>query len=112
MDVELYCKAKKCIFNLNGQCTAREIQVEGGDTMGGRFTYCVTFSVDNTEDMSLKNYTLNDNYNFFVNNPEVKCSARNCIYNERELCQAPYVLILREISSVPIQTECGTFAPR
>ena len=38
MDVELRCEAKKCVFNLEGACTASEILVRGEDTMGGRFT--------------------------------------------------------------------------
>lgn len=111
MEVELQCEAEKCVFNLKELCTAPEIHINGGDTVGGRFTYCDTFSIDDHK-ASLKDLDKNTNYNTFTSNPEVGCSAHNCIYNEREQCNAPHVKIQSGIATVPIQTECETFFPR
>jgi hypothetical protein len=112
MDTELHCEAEKCVFNLKELCTAPEIQVNGEDTMGGRFTYCSTFATDGDGKASLKHLNKDDNYNFFITNPEVECSAVNCEYNQREMCYAPYVKIVSGIATAPIQTECQTFIPR
>jgi len=112
MEVELRCEAEKCVYNLNRLCTAPEIQVNGGDTMGGRFTYCSTFAMDGDGKASLKHLNNDNNYNFFINNPEVECSAVNCEYNQREMCYAPHVKIVSEVATAPVQTECQTFIPR
>lgn len=113
MEVELKCAAKKCVFNLKEYCTAPEIHVNGGDTMGGRFTYCDTFSErDYDDEASLRHLDKNTNYHYFISDSEVECSAYNCIYNEGEECHAPYVKILGAIATAPIQTECQTFFPR
>ncbi len=113
MEVELKCAAEKCVFNLKEYCTAPEIQVNGEDTMGGRFTYCDTFSEgDKDGEVSLRQLDKNTNYHYFIADPEVACSAHNCIYNEGEECHAPHVKILGAIATVPIQTECQTFFPR
>lgn len=112
MEVELRCEAEKCVYNLNRLCTAPEIQVNGGDTMGGRFTYCSTFAIDGDGEASLKHLNNDNNYNFFINNPEVECSAVNCEYNQREMCYAPHVKIVSEVATAPVQTECQTFIPR
>jgi hypothetical protein len=112
MDVELRCEAEKCIFNLEEICTAPEIQVKGEDTMGGRFTYCSTFSVDSNGKASLKHLNNDNNYNFFITSPEVKCTAINCEYNQRNICYAPHVKMVSSVATAPIQTECRTFIPR
>lgn len=111
MEVELRCEAEKCIFNTREICTAPEIHVNGEDTMGGRFTYCNTFSVDDDGVEALK---VPDNLNseFFESSPLVQCSAQNCIYNEGEECHAPHVKILSGVATAPVQTECETFFPR
>ncbi len=113
MDIELKCEAEKCVFNLKELCTAPEIHVNGHDTMGGRFTYCNTFSVndDDVED-SLKVLDKSTDFYHFTSSPEVGCSAVNCIYNEGEECHAPHVKIVSAIATTPIQTECQTFFPR
>lgn len=111
MDVELRCEAKKCVYNLERICTAPEILVRGEDTMGGRFTYCSTFS-DEGDEASLRNWNCDNNYNFFITSPEVECTAINCEYNQREMCYAPHVKIVSAIATAPIQTECQTFIPR
>lgn len=112
MEVELRCEAEKCVYNLNESCTAPGILVEGEDTMGGRFTYCSTFAVEGDDNASLKNLNNDNNYNFFITSPEVECTAKNCEYNQREMCYAPHVTIVSGIASAPIQTECQTFIPR
>jgi hypothetical protein len=112
MDLELRCEAKKCVYNLNELCTAPEIIVRGEDTMGGRFTYCSTFALDDNDKASLKHLNNDNNYNFFINSPEVECTAVNCEYNQREMCYAPHVKIVSAIATAPIQTECQTFIPR
>lgn len=112
MEVELRCTAKKCVYNLAGLCTAPEILVRGEDTIGGRFTYCSTFSLDDNGKASLKYLNNDNNYNYFLTSPEVECTAVNCEYNQGGLCYAPHVKIVSGIASAPIQTECLTFIPR
>ncbi|MGI6449686.1 MAG: DUF1540 domain-containing protein [Desulfitobacteriia bacterium] len=112
MDVELRCEAEKCVFNLERICTASEILVRGEDTMGGRFTYCSTFSLDDDREASLKYLNNDNNYNVFITSPEVECTAINCEYNQGEMCYAPHVKIVSAVATAPIQTECQTFIPR
>ncbi|KUO64697.1 MAG: hypothetical protein APF84_06150 [Gracilibacter sp. BRH_c7a] len=113
MEVELKCEAEKCVFNLKELCVAPEIHVNGHDTMGGRFTYCNTFSVDvDDSEAVLKEFSKDTKDNYFITSPEIACSAQNCIYNEGEECHAPHVKILGGIATVPVQTECHTFFPR
>lgn len=112
MDVELRCEAEKCVFNLSEICTAPEIQVNGEDTMGGRFTYCSTFAISDNRKAFSSHLNNDKNDNIFITNPEVECSAINCEYNQGEMCNARNVKIVSGISTVPIQTECQTFIPR
>jgi len=112
MNPELRCEAKKCVYNLKRFCTAPGIKVKGEDTMGGRFTYCSTFDLYGDNEASLRYADKNSNYNYFINNPEIACTARNCEYNQRGQCYAPYVKIVSGIATAPVQTECQTFIPR
>jgi hypothetical protein len=112
MNTELRCEAKKCVYNLERFCTAPRIKVKGEDTMGGRFTYCSTFNLDGDGEASWRHADKNINYNYFINSPEIICTAQNCEYNQREMCHASYVKIVSGIATAPIQTECQTFIPR
>ena len=111
MEVELRCEAEKCSFNTRKICTAPEIHVNGGDTMGGRFTYCNTFSDGDDRTKSLKG-SYNMEIGAFQTSPLVGCSAQNCIYNEGAECHAPHVKILGGVATAPVQTECETFFSR
>jgi hypothetical protein len=112
MDLQLRCEAQKCVYNLEEKCTAPEIEVHGNETMGGRFTYCSTFNLEDNGEASFKHLNNDSNYNVLTNSPEVECTAMNCEYNQRELCYAPFVKIVSGVSAAPIQTECQTFIPK
>jgi hypothetical protein len=119
MSIQLKCDAVNCLYNYGHLCSAEEIEVQGENTMGGRFTYCGTFSSKN-----LGNYVSsigNMNYSGAmkqvvsdgqVMDPNVLCNAVNCVYNSEKHCQADHVEIQNEISSTAEQTECQTFYPR
>lgn len=86
--------------------------------MGGRFTYCGTFSSKSlgnfVSSMGNMNYSgamqqvLSDD---IVMDPKVLCNAVNCTYNSEKTCQADHVQIQNEVSSTAEQTECQTFYP-
>lgn len=119
MNNQLKCDAENCLYNRSHLCSAEEIEVQGGHTMGGRFTYCGTFS-----SKSLGNYVSsvgNMNYSGaiqqvisddLVMDPKVLCNAVNCTYNSDKVCEADHVQIQNEVSSTAEQTECQTFFPR
>ncbi len=114
----LKCEAENCLYNRNELCSAEAIEVQGGHTMGGRFTFCGTFS-----SKSLGNYVSsvgNMNYSGAlqevisdnVMDPKVLCNAVNCVYNSEKVCEADFVQIQNPVSSTAEQTECQTFYPR
>ncbi|HVJ48798.1 DUF1540 domain-containing protein [Desulfitobacterium sp.] len=116
---KLKCKAVNCLHNYNTLCGADEIQVQGGQAMGGRATFCGTFNSRN-----LGNYVSsmgNMNYGGAAEQvfsdhpsmePHVLCNAVNCAYNVEQKCDADAVQIQNEVSSTAEQTECQTFFPR
>lgn len=118
MDNNLKCNATNCVHNMDELCSAREIEVQGGDTMGGKFTFCGTFT-----DRSIQNYAgamtnvnISEGLKQLVSDdkmdPVVTCNAQNCIYNNEHYCYAENVQITNEIAATETQTECQTFYPK
>lgn len=119
MDNNLKCDATKCVYNMNRLCSAKEIEVQGEDTMGGRFTFCGTFEERGVGNMvsGLGNMNLRGEIAQLFSadqelDPRVGCNAHNCIYNNDQQCHADHVNIVSEIAETAAQTECQTFYPR
>ncbi|MHB1651296.1 MAG: DUF1540 domain-containing protein [Desulfitobacteriaceae bacterium] len=118
MDNNLKCDASNCVHNMEHICSARQIQVQGGDTMGGRFTYCGTFAERNLQNYmgQMSNVNIGGGLKQLVSDQEmdpiVACTANNCVYNGEQYCQADHVNIVNETASISVQTECQTFYPR
>ncbi len=119
MDNNLKCQATKCVYNMNRLCSAKEIEVQGEDTMGGRFTFCGTFEERGVGNMvsEMGNMNLRAEIKQLFSDeqemdPMVGCNARNCIYNQDAHCLAEHVNIVSEIAETAVQTECQTFYPR
>lgn len=118
MSIQLKCEAENCLYNRSRLCSAEEIEVQGGNTMGGEATFCGTFSSKGlgnyVSSMGNMNYSSAMKQVFAddqVMDPKVRCNAVNCTYNSAKLCQADHVQIQNEVSSTAEQTECQTFIP-
>ena len=113
MNNNLKCDAVHCAYNTDRFCSANEIEVQGDDTMGGRFTYCGTFEERNEESgmKEMSNINLGELSNAAMD-PVVACTAVNCTYNHNQYCQANRVNIVSAVASTAEQTECETFYPR
>nr|MDA8228210.1 DUF1540 domain-containing protein [Desulfitobacterium hafniense] len=101
MDNKLKCDAVQCLHNMNHLCSAEKIDVKGGDTMGGRFTFCGTFHEKNVGNYvsELGNINLNGAVAQIFSrsqamDPKVGCSAVNCIYNHDQICSAESLKII------------------
>ncbi|CAA7601427.1 Domain of unknown function DUF1540 [Acididesulfobacillus acetoxydans] len=112
----LKCEAVRCAYNTDRFCSANEIEVQGGNTLRGRSTYCGTFDerdqVGGMKEMSqLSQSDLSDLAGTGLD-PVVACNAENCRYNHDRYCQAEGINITSAVASTAEQTECQTFAPR
>lgn len=113
MNNNLECEAANCAYNTQHFCSANEIEVQGGDTMGGRFTYCGTFE-ERSAESGMKEVTQMNLGELPSEgmDPVVGCTAVNCVYNHDQTCQADRVNIASPLASTAEQTECETFYPR
>lgn len=119
MENNLKCEATKCVYNMDRLCSAKEIEVQGEDAMGGRFTYCGTFEERGVGNMvsEMGNMNLRGELKQLFSDeqaldPRVGCNAHNCIYNQNAQCHAEHVNIISELAESAVQTECQTFYPR
>ncbi|MCY6483282.1 DUF1540 domain-containing protein [Clostridium aestuarii] len=117
MNTVLSCSVGKCVHNINGLCSAREINVGGLKANTSSDTQCGTFA-----EKGLKNaFTNLANMNIsgelkqvFAKNsiemsPKIICNAENCSYNNNRICNAPNVQIKGLRAQMSEQTECETF---
>lgn len=119
MSIQLKCDAVNCVYNRSRLCSAENIEVQGGQTMGGDATFCGTFNSKTVGNYmsSLGNMNYSESLKQVVSDepvmdPMVHCTAVNCTYNSDKLCQADQVEIRNEVSSTAEETECQTFYPR
>jgi len=105
----LKCNATNCMHNIDYDCKAGAIHVSGFGAVSVEGTSCTSFvdrdstSFENSlaGNPNEKESFFNSSNNSFVNgtgdsttNPcDIKCEARNCMYNESKECHAEYVEI-------------------
>lgn len=94
------CKATNCVHNQSCHCMAGVINVKGKDATTVSETTCNTFVVEG-------GYSF-DNLSSFHDDEKtktenIKCSAKNCKYNENEKCYA------NEVEIIAANESCATF---
>lgn len=120
MSTKLSCSAGKCVHNINGLCSAKDIKVTGFKAKSSSETQCEAFS-----ERSFKNAFVNlANMNvtgevkqLFTKdsiemNPKVLCNVENCVHNKDNICSANNVQINGLKATRDIETQCETFVQR
>lgn len=117
MCAKLSCSAARCVYNLNGLCSAYLIEVDGEGARRSHETQCRTFA----ETGFLNALTHIPNMNVlgefkqvFTNrdiemSPRIHCSAVYCIYNKSRICDASNVQIHGPEAELSGETDCETF---
>ena len=117
MNGTLSCTATNCVNNMSGICSASTINVSGSSAHSSEATQCETFA-----EKGLKN-SLNNVLNMNVvgefkqvfNNesiemsPSIRCSAVNCMHNEKKLCLADNIMVNGMGALSSGKTQCETF---
>lgn len=113
------CNVERCAHNMNDMCNARFIHVVGKDANHPQETDCHTFELRTfrTSVTSMTNVNLSGAVDQIftedpVMNPDIKCSARKCIYNLDLRCIADAIEVNSYDSATIQQTECSTFRKR
>lgn len=102
---KLKCSVKNCYYNESNKCCRNEIKVQGQDATVVDATYCGSFK-EKLDATTAKN-------SYCEKGPEtnldVKCEAKNCIFNDNKKCHAGEIGIEGNGARHESQTECGSF---
>lgn len=94
----LKCAAKNCRYNVNRDCYAGGIRVDGENATTTCNTWCASFEAKTQS--SMENSL---NATDIVSTQNIECKAVKCHYNKAQLCSANLV----EINAS--NTSCETF---
>ena len=97
----LSCNACSCVHNDDNCCCLSGIDVKGRNACECSETCCGSYSY---KEDSAKNNTASPKLNL-----QIKCAARNCVYNNNEACQADHVDISGITAVNAGDTVCSTF---
>ena len=101
----LTCNATNCASNRNNLCCRPTIKVQGQEAKTPCDTRCESFSEKGCGEAS-------NSVCFENGNPslEVKCTAKNCIYNRNGNCKAEGIHINGAGARTLSETECSSFS--
>lgn len=102
---KLKCSVKNCYYNESNQCCRDGIQVQGQDATIVDATYCGSF-MEKLDSVTAKNCHCEKAPETIQ---EVKCEAKNCIFNDNCKCHAEEIGIKGNGAKHESQTECGSF---
>lgn len=101
---KLRCTVDNCSYNKEAYCTLNLIQIDGNEE-----------GATNVEDTCCSNfdaseYTLSNQEHVVQAEVDIRCSAKNCIFNFHTLCSAEEVGIAgASTCTCSHDTQCGTF---
>lgn len=117
MSGTLSCSATNCVNNMSGICSAGTINVLGANAHSSDATQCKTFAekgLMNSLANVLNMNVIGEFKQVFSNksiemSPNIRCEARNCMYNKKKLCTADNIMVngIGALSSE--RTQCETF---
>ena len=101
----LTCNASNCASNKNNLCCRPAIKVQGQQAKMPCDTRCQSFSEKGSGEISNATH-------FDSGNPslEVKCTAKNCIFNRDGDCKAEGIHINGAGARTYSETECSSFS--
>lgn len=101
----LTCNATNCASNKNNLCCRPAIKVQGQQAKMPCNTRCQSFSEKGSGEISNATH-------FDSGNPslEVKCTAKNCIFNRDGDCKAEGIHINGAGARTYSETECSSFS--
>ncbi len=102
---KLSCSVKNCYYNEAKKCCREEIQVQGEDATVVDATYCGSFK-EKLDGATAKACHCEGSPE---NSLDVKCEAKNCIFNDNARCHAAEIGIAGDGAKHESQTECGSF---
>lgn len=100
----LSCNAATCCHNSDNCCCLSDIDVKGSNACKCDETCCGSF--DNNKG-GAKNSAASPKLNL-----EIKCAAKNCVYNKDSACHADHVDISGITAVNEGDTVCATFVSR
>jgi hypothetical protein len=117
MNGTLSCTATSCVNNMSGICSASTINVSGASAHSSEATQCETFaekgftnSLNNVLNMNVvgefKQVFNNESIEM---SPNIRCSAVNCMHNEKKLCLADNIMVNGIGALSGGKTQCETF---
>lgn len=102
---DLGCNVTNCVHNEDNQCCCHSIDVRGYDATDKENTCCDAYA--NRSDTNAKNACCTPNCKV-----EIRCDAKNCVYNKSMNCTASHVRVTSPQDRVHGETECDTFMMR
>lgn len=120
MSNQLSCSAVNCVHNMSGLCSANNIQVLGSGAHSSTQTMCDTFAEKGFKNAVTHLPNMNVvgevrqlfTKNSIEMNPDIKCQALNCRFNDNRACYANYVQIDGPGAQGSEGTLCETFNQR
>lgn len=117
MRVDLNCSATNCVNNQAGLCSANTISIKGKKAKTAEQTKCETFKEGSIYNSlaSMGNLNVGGTIKQVFNTdeiemtPNVHCDVDNCVYNIKNLCTAPGLVIKGNESTNSKETYCQTF---
>lgn len=107
----LKCYVQNCIHNSPDRCCKPDIQVDGPCACGCEQTCCASFEMQNGKGQASNSCGCSVPNDSLL----IRCSASNCVYNEKGECSAETINISPCGCSTPdckSQTECASFRMR
>lgn len=98
---QLSCCADSCENYKNGYCSLSSIEVAGVGAQSSASTCCNSFEPQSGRFTSQNK--LESPY------ADIRCSAKECVYNSENSCTANYVDIAGHAATVHSDTLCSTF---
>ena len=117
MSGTLSCTATNCVNNMSGICSAITINVLGSNAHSSEATKCETFaekglknSLTNVLNMNvIGEFKQVFNSEDIEMSPSIRCDAKNCIHNQKNLCAADNIMVNGADGLSTEKTQCETF---
>ena len=117
MSGTLSCSATNCVNNMSGICSASTINVSGSNAHSSEATKCETFAEKGLKNSLTNVLNMNVvgefkqvfNSDSIEMSPNIRCVAKNCIHNQKNLCAADNIMVNGAGALTTEKTQCETF---
>lgn len=102
---KLNCSVSNCYYNESKKCCRDDIKISGSDATVTDGTFCGSFK-EKLDKVTSKSCHCNEGP---ATKLDVKCEAKNCVYNDNAKCHAAEITISGNGAKHESQTACGSF---